>query len=258
MNETQVPAIEKMHRIFMLLMKYEHGFTLTEVINELELSKATAFRMLTHLSSLGYLDYDNPSSRYSLGPLLISLGNHAKRRIDLKVTAHPHLVELAEEVQETVKLSIYRDNTIFVLDSIDSPKRMRIVVDQGAYFPPHIGAAGKLLLAFQDEKIIDEYMKRPLDRYTEHTITDPIALTKVLKQIRAQGISFDLEEESLGIKAIASPIFDEIGAVIGAVSIPYLAHVYEEKKEKDLIDSLCRYSAAISSVIGYRGEKIDE
>ncbi len=258
MHEPTVPAIDKMHRIFLLLMRYDQGFTLTEVIKELELSKATAFRMLTHLAALGYLEYENSSSRYSLGPILISLGNHAKNRIDLKVTAHSFLIELANEVEETVKLSIYRDDTIFVLDSIESPKRMRIVVDQGAYFPPHIGAAGKLLLANQEQTVLEEYLNGTLESYTEYTYTDPVRLREVLTKIKEDNISFDHEEESLGIKAIASPVLDELGNVIGAVSIPYLAHVYDDKKEKELIDILSRYTATISSAIGYRGEKIDE
>ena len=255
MYESKVPALDKMHRIFLMLMAHEQGFTLTEITNELGLSKATVFRMLSDLSALGYLDFHGASNRYSLGPLLISLGNHAKKRIDLKVTAHPFLAELSQGVQETVKLSIFRDDTIFVIDTVDSPKRMRIVVEQGAYFPPHIGAAGKLLLAHQEQDTLDSYLGRTLERYTPHTITDPDALRAVLEAIRETGISHDLEEESLGIKAAAAPVRNEIGSVIGAVSVPYLAHVYTPEEEAGLEKEIIRCAAAVSSAMGYRGEE---
>lgn len=237
----------------MLFIREEQGLSLSDVCRRLELPKATVSRMLAYLTELGYLNSDTGNNSYSLGPQLIALGNHAKRRIDLKILAHPYLTDLSQTTRETVKLSVLRNDTVYVIDTIDSPRSMRIVVDQGAFFPPHIGAAGKLLLAFQDDEQISAYLKKPLDAFTDRTIVEAAALKAALTEIRERGFARDNEEESLGIKAFAAPVRDELGVVIGAVSIPFLANVYNEDRERRLLKDLKAASAAISSAIGYGG-----
>ncbi len=254
-NTNLVPAIVKTHAILNYMITYDTPVTLSEVSNELNLPKTTVFRLLASLSGLGYLEYSPGSGRYSLGPFLITLGYHAKKRIDVKQTAHQYMKELAESTRETVKLSIYRNNIIFVIDTIESPRDMRITVEAGTMFPPHIGAAGKLLLSHQDVAVITSYLSSPLKKLTEHSITDPILLGKMLDAIRDGEPALDNEEESPGIRAAASPIRDESGRVIAAVSIPFISSMYSEKEIDLLIAKLMQCTDSISQIIGYRGVK---
>lgn len=252
MGDVSVPAIGRMHAILSYLLENPGSFTLTELCDSLELSKASAFRMLSHLAELGYLECDLKSSRYSLGPLLIALGYRARQQIDIRQVSHQAMRSLSEELRETVKLSIFRDGLIYVVDTCQSPRVMRITVDAGSFFPPHVGAAGKLLLAFQPEEVIDAYLATDLRAFTRYTLTEPEALREQLEAIRAEGISFDRQEETIGIEAIASPVFDESGSIVSAVSVPYLANSLEQSQIESIQTRLIEHTQAISKTLGYR------
>ncbi len=254
-NNKLVPAVAKTHAILNYMISHDTAVTLSEISTVLDLPKTTVFRLLNSLTKLSYLEYASESGRYSLGPFLITLGYHAKKRIDIKQTAHQYMKELSKDTRETVKLSIYRNNTIFVIDSVESPRDMRITVEAGTMFPPHVGAAGKLLLANQKDTILSAYLSGHLKKLTKYTITNPLLLEKTLESIRNGEISQDNEEESPGIRAVASPIYDESGQVIAAISIPFISSMYSDNEIDLLITKLTQCTESISKIIGFRGKK---
>ncbi len=124
---------------------------------------------------------------------------------------------------------------------------MKITVASGTVFPPHVGAAGKLLLAYTDEDEREKIITNRLDGFTVNTITERGELRSVLQRIRELGFSRDREEETIGISAVAFPVFDSTEHVRGAVSIPYLTAL---RKEEELIGPLQRCAVKISRALG--------
>ena len=60
----------------------------------------------------------------------------------------------------------------------------------------------------------------PPDRAgTPTTITDPAALRRQLAATRARGWAGSVPERTPGIRAVAAPIFDHTGGVIGALGL---------------------------------------
>ena len=243
-----VPAIEKTDLIFSFLMGRPEGASLKEVSSSLEIPKSTAHRLLVSLTSLDYIEHDSHSGRFCLGPKLLSLSRAAERRLNLNRIATPYLTRLAETSRETVKLSVIRHEKVYVIDTVLSPRKMKITVESGTIFPPHIGAAAKLLLASLPDDEIDRYLERKLEPYTATSLTDPEQLKATVEQIRAEGLARDRQEETIGISGIAAPLRDSFGSVIAAVSIPYLSAL---RTEDELIPPLLECAEAISSRLGY-------
>ncbi len=247
-----VPAINKMNLIFDLLASEHKGLSQSTICNELDLPKATVSRLINTLHGMGYLEQDNKAGLYTLGAKLLTLGNIVDKRLDLTTLATPIMERLSESINEMVKLSIIRGLVIYPLVNIESKRAIRITLDSGTVFPPYIGAAGKLLLCLTNEG--ESYYKDSLPKigmvkYTKNTITDMDKLDSALDEIMRSGYAFDNQEESVGIYAIAAPVYNSVGEVIAAVSIPFFGD-YSDKKDKYL-PILLKCAEDISQSMGY-------
>lgn len=243
-----VPAIEKADSIFTYLMHHPEGASLKEISTTLDIPKSTAHRMLLSLSYFDYLEQEGESGRYTLGPKLLSLSRAAEQKLNLNRIAVPFLEELAKETEETVKLSVIRHQKIYVINTVLSPRQMKITVETGAVFPPHIGAASKLLLASLPDEEIEHYLSHKLEAYTTHSIVEADKLRRTIAAIRKEMIARDGEEETLGISGVAAPVKDSFGDWIAAVSIPYITAF---RSDKELIPPLERCVSGISGRLGY-------
>jgi DNA-binding IclR family transcriptional regulator len=83
----------------------------------------------------------------------------------------------------------------------------------------HTTSVGKAILAFQPAEFVDAYLRRPLQRSTEHTISDPAELRAELARVRERGIAYDHYELALGMKCVAVPVRQTDGSVRSGVSI---------------------------------------
>ncbi|MBN2508698.1 MAG: IclR family transcriptional regulator [Spirochaetales bacterium] len=242
-----VPAIAKADAIFSYLEKAKSGAYLKEISADLKIPKSTAHRILTTLISLHYVELEPFSSKYTLGPKFLAIARTVEKRISLSQTALPFMRELSSLLMETVKLSILRDDTVYVISSVESPRKMKITVESGTVFAPHVGAAGKLLLAYCDKQERDRILSNPLEKLTPNTITDKEKLISVLTDIRNEGFARDREEETIGISALSFPVHDAAEHVTGAVSVPYLTAL---RKEEELFDHIRLCARDISRALG--------
>ena len=242
-----VPAIAKADAIFSYLEQSKDGAYLKEISSDLRIPKSTAHRILSTLISLHYVELEPYSSKYTLGPKFLAIARTVEKRISLNQIALPHMNSLSLEIMETVKLSILRDDKVYVIASVESPRKMKITVESGTVFAPHIGAAGKLLLAYCDKPERDRIISRPLERLTQNTITDTEKLAYLLGEIRKDGFARDREEETVGISALAFPIMDAAGHIAGAVSVPYITAL---RKEEELFEHIKACAKDISRALG--------
>ncbi|WP_319559013.1 IclR family transcriptional regulator [Marispirochaeta sp.] len=248
-----VPAIEKADMIFSFLMQHPEGATLKETSTVLGIPKSTTHRLLISLSNLDYIEHDSHSrhshsGRFFLGPKLMSLSRAAERRLNLNRITTPYLEELSSLTRETVKLSIIRHLKVYVINTVLSPRIMKITVESGTIFPPHIGAAAKLLLSSLSDEEIEGYLEQDLEEYTVNSVTDKQMLKKEIAAIREEGVARDRQEETIGISGIAAPVRDSFGGIVAAVSIPYLSAL---RTEAELLPSLLECVNGVSRRLGY-------
>jgi len=255
-QSSAVPALDKMDLIFNLLARSPEGLSQASIVTDLKLPKATVSRMINRLKELGYLEQNHFTGLYTLGAKLLTLGNIVNRRLDLADLAAPSLKALSEDINEMVKLSIMRGDTVYPLRSFESRRAVRITLDSGTVYPPYIGAAGKLLLALTEEGL--NYRRKLLPQiemksFTPYTITDKEELQRTLDQISHERIAYDNQEESEGIFAIAMPVYNSFGETVGAVSIPFFGDF--RNKAESYRSRLKACTDKISRSMGYEKGK---
>jgi IclR family transcriptional regulator, acetate operon repressor len=220
----------------------------TEIANELKLSKAAVHRILSSLRGKGLLEVNDESRRYSLGPAALALGRAYVDKLDVRDLAQGELVALSDATDETATLSIRTENMRTYVSQVLPDREVKMTVPLGRPFPLHAGSSSKAFLAFLPETEIDEYLLAPLDQLTDTTIIDADALRADLRRIRKLGYAVSFGERQAGAGSVAAPVFDHNGRPSAVVSLcgPVERFASEvEEAAKLLLEATARISARL-------------
>lgn len=194
--------------------------TLAEVSGVTGLDKGTTRRLLLTLMQSNYIAQDPLTHHYRLGRAIRDLASNVGDTQDLRAIAQPALLEMASEFSVTAFLSIFKDGAAVCLDRVHDMRGLEVHWWQiGGTLPLNCGGAPKLLLAYQPEEEIEQFIPERLEKMNEKSITSKKALRKRLALIREQGWECAIDDVALGLTALAVPIFDDERKLICAISI---------------------------------------
>lgn len=242
-----IKSIEKMFAILSLYTMDRTSLSISEIQEELGFPKSTAFRILNTLEKGNFIQKNPDNHRYSLGFQFFRLGSIFQSQLDLRSVALPIMRKLVEETSETIELNIIDELSRVCIEKIDSPLDVRNFVRVGERKPLHLGASGKILLAFlngQDrEKVIPQLEKKHETQLT-HLRVD-------LKKIQEKGYAITKGERVPGSFAIAAPIFNVAGELVASITLAGPIQRLSEEKENKFIHLLTESARNISEHLGY-------
>ena len=190
----------------------------SEVARRLGVAKSTAHRLLTTLTSRGFIEQNHGNGRYRLGLHLFELGHLAASRLELRRRSQTLLEELREVSGWTVHLSVAQGSDILFLERLPTLRGMQAMEEYRRRWPLHVTSSGKAICAFDPEAA-----KRRADAgfpvYTTHTINSPQKWAAELADVRRQGYATSREEVMYRLASVAAPVLDIHGVAIAAVSI---------------------------------------
>ncbi|WP_110241522.1 IclR family transcriptional regulator [Nocardioides gilvus] len=196
-------------------------FGITELAEDLEMSKAAVHRVLATLRLKGLVDLDPRTRRYALGVGTLRLGLAYLDRIDVRRMGRPAMERLSERTGETTTLSVLLggQERIYV-DQVTPDREVILSVTMGEPYPLHAGASGRVFLAHMDSSAVDAYLQEsPLTRMTDNTLTDQVELRRVLAEVREQGWAVSDGERKGGAAAVAAPVLSHDGFPVAVVSV---------------------------------------
>lgn len=215
-----VPAVDRAAQILHALAASDSALGVSELSRQLGLNKSTTFDILTTLCHHRLVERNDSAKTYRLGYALAELGHHVRERIDLRAVAHPHLLELAREIQETVFLGTFHDGYVTIVDKEEAPHDLKITSPLGRRVHYSAAAYGKIFLsALADNEATQLMRHNPPRAYTTKSITKPAPYRAALAQVRKQGYALDDEEYLTGVRAAAAPINDAQGCVVAALCV---------------------------------------
>jgi IclR family acetate operon transcriptional repressor len=191
----------------------------TQIANELGLSKAVVHRILSALRNKGIVEFDPVSRRYALGPMIMSMGLTYLNKLDARKIAAPELVGLSKLTNETATLSVRSGTSRVYVDQVTPDREVLMSVQIGVPYPLHAGASSKTFLAFLPDEEIDHYLEVPLRKVTPATVTDRRKLRRELEQIVERGWAQSSGERQAGASSVAAPILDYRDYPIAVVSV---------------------------------------
>jgi IclR family transcriptional regulator, KDG regulon repressor len=214
--------------------------------------KTTMHRIVHSLVEAGFLTACGENG-YQLGLKLLHFGSLVKDRLDLRGIAFPFMQNLQMELQEAVNLIVLQDNQAIYIEKIDTPQPVRVYTKIGRTAPLYAGACPRLLLAYiekeEREQILSNVEWKP---YTSHTILNREELEPILEETREKGYSVSYSELTEGSAAVAAPIFNDMGAVVGGLSVAGPENRFREGRLPTLIEATVRTAKEISAALGYK------
>jgi len=222
---------------------------------KLTLHKGSLHRILSLLRKKEMIYQDPLSRQYCLGPKVVELAWNVLSQQELRSSVKNYLLHLRDLTQETAGFYIQVGIQRVCIEEVESPHGLRYAAKVGLSFPIYVGAPGKALLAFLPEKKLNEII-RELDfhQYTPHTITSAERLLKDLELARRKGYSTSNGERTLGVRAIAAPVFDRNGDVAGAICVLGPSDRLTRNKMQEVIAKIAESSEKLSRELGYSGK----
>lgn len=249
----QVQSLTRALRIMNTLAEYSHGLTLSDLAHTVNLPTSTAHRLLTTLQNERYVRFDNERSVWRIGVQAFQVGSTFVRSRDLVSIARPYMRRLMEESGETANLGIIDRGEVIFLAQVECQKTMRAVAGPGGRAPLHSTATGKTLLAWLPEGEAAELLNgRPMHRETASTICVASVLLSGLAEVRACGYAVDDEENAVGLRCVASAIFDEHSQPLAGISISGPAARVTAARVPVLGDKVAKIAAEITAELGGR------
>lgn len=211
--------IQSVERAVRILQCFEDQDQLgiTQIAKKAELTKSTAFGLVSTLVETGLLEQDPGTSQYRLGLELFRLGNRVDA--DGRQRIISELTVLCETLGETVNYMRPEGSDIVYLVKKETSHSMRICTTIGQRLPMYCTAGGKAIMAYLPEKQREEILQSfRFSAFTENTLITAEDLRRELVTARAEGCAYDREELELGLTCIAAPILNRFGYPIAAVS----------------------------------------
>lgn len=192
--------------------------TLSEVAQRVDLTRATARRVLLTLTELGYVTQNGRG--FSLTPRVLDLGYSFLSSFRVVELAQQPMEQLVDEVKESSSMSILDDTEIVYVARVPTSRIMTIALALGSRLPVYPTSMGRVLLAGLPDEKVDEYLgKVDMAELTPHTITNEAEFRQKLAEVRDQGFALVDQELEEGVRSIAAPITNSRGDVIAALNI---------------------------------------
>lgn len=135
------------------------GAGTSEVARSAMIPRPTAHRLLSALSTEGFVDRDPHTGHWMLGPELYLMGSVAAERYDIAHLAREHVDALAEATGESAFFSARRGNETVCLLRADGSFPIRsFVLYEGKRLPLGVASAGLAVLSFLPDTTIEAYL----------------------------------------------------------------------------------------------------
>jgi DNA-binding IclR family transcriptional regulator len=192
--------------------------TLTDLARRAGLPLSTVHRLAGELVTWGALERD-AGGRYSVGLRLWEVGSLAPRGLGLRERALPYLEDLSQVTHENVQLAVRERAEVVFVERIAGSRAVPVHTRVGGRFALSATGVGLVLLAHAPHEVQEQVIGGPIERFTEHTVTDPKALRRMLADVRTNGFSVSDRQVTEDSLSVGAPIRDPAGTVVAAVSL---------------------------------------
>lgn len=229
--------------------------TLVELSDEIGLNSSTVFRILSTLSSHGYVQRHEKNGRYTLGLACLELARSYQSGDPVRHLAFGDLENLRDATSETVHLARLDKMEVVYVEKLQGLHAISLMSSMvGGRLPAYCTGLGKALIAHQDPEVVREYYEEHgLPKITDTTITDIDNLFEQLAEVRQRGYAVDCGEREPEVRCVAVPIFGIDEEVVAAISVSGPAsRIGDVENNTELIEQTLQTARSISARLGAR------
>jgi IclR family acetate operon transcriptional repressor len=250
--ESPSTAVDRTISILEAVAARSSGMSNAEISRKLDIPKSSASYILRALEKHGYLRRDG-DNKYRLGLKVLNLGRGALSAIDVREVALPMMRSLVEHVHITSHLAILDGTQAVYVERVESPGFIKMDTWVGRRMEIYSTSVGKSLVShLPEERVLEILRERGMKKRTVTTITNPTRFLRELEAVRERGYSLDDEENNLGVRCVAAPVFNAAGEVEAALNITGTTQQVNKETLPRIVDLVKEAARRISTQLGYR------
>jgi DNA-binding IclR family transcriptional regulator len=242
-NKNNIKSVVSGYLILKAFEKRREPLTLSEISQLTNMHKSRLYRYLNTMVDLGLLtryDYQNFPT-WTLGPELITLGEAAFDSFDLAKESIEELIKLKNKLNETVALSIWREEGPFFIRWEKSNSTINLGLETGLYIPIY-SASGKVFRAFMPQEITNDLYENEVQKGK----IDPESYREEIELVKKRKVAFSEASYIQGVVAISAPIFYSNQELAGAMSVIGINGILDTSMEGKAVQSLIETTERIS------------
>jgi len=229
------------------------GLTNSDISRRLKLPKSSASYILRILENRGYLTRETNSGKYRLGLKLMGLTRESATHTDIREVAKPIMESFVKRTNLSTHLAVLDNGRAVYVEKVENANSfIKMDIWVGHRLPVHSTAIGKVLLSQMTEAEVLAILElRGMEKKAPKTITNAKRFLKELEKVRTYGFAMDNEENSPGVRCIASPIFDAQGKIVAALGTSDTIIRLDESHLPKVVEMVKKSAAQISNLIGF-------
>jgi IclR family transcriptional regulator, acetate operon repressor len=256
LSDSPSAAVERALAMLEAVALAPDGLSNAEISRTLEIPKSSASYILRTLEARGYLGRDTGSGKYRVGLKILSLSRGALGGLDVRAVAVPIMRRLMQQTGLTCHLAILDGCEAVYIEKIEPEGFIRMDTWVGRRMPVHATSVGKAIVAYVTAEQLEEILRRGgMEKRTPKTITTPSRLLKELGKVRNQGYAVDDEENNLGARCVAAPVFDERGSILASLGLSGTTQQVSPQSMPRVVEALRDAARHISMSMGYRPQR---
>ena len=247
-----VPALERGLRLLQEFGRDNHQLGAPELARRLQLPRATVFRMLNTLESMGFLQRVNGND-YRLGLAVLRLGFEFLSSLDLTELGQPIIEQLCFEIELPCNIVVRDGRSIVYVAKVKPPTPLTSSVRVGTRLPAHAALLGRVLLAdlsLPELRVL--YPEEQLEVFSNRTPSTVMDLFNLVQADRERGYVYGAGYYENSISTIAAPVRDHTGMVVAALGATLASQGVESETLPELVDKVCIAADKLSALMNYR------
>jgi IclR family acetate operon transcriptional repressor len=248
-----VGSVQSLDRALTLLteMARVDGISLSELSHRANLAPSSAYRLLQTLATRGFVEFLERDQLWSIGVEAFRTGTAFQRRHSIATVGRGIMADLVQSCGETANIAIFDNGEIVFVAQIESQEPIRAFFRAGERRAAHASGIGKALLAEMPRKSVERIIAaRGMERFTDHTLTEPVALFGELGRTHVRGWALDDEERNVGMRCIAAAIFNEFGDPVAGLSVSGPVARLDDDRVARLGPEVAAGAAEITRLVG--------
>jgi DNA-binding IclR family transcriptional regulator len=238
-------------QVLELLAEAPFELSVSDIAELLSMPRASAHRLCKTLVEGGFIEPVPGSKRYSLTPKSLWVGSGYLRHSKIYRAAFFPMQSLAKQIPGTVQLGVLSEGKVLFIHSVGYPGSTEAFADVGLKRALHATASGKLFLTQMPLDKVEQLMAQGVEKYTERTTVSFVGLREELKQIASKGFAVNDEELLPGYLALAAPVYDSSGGLVGTISITVASDHTHAGYNSPHAASLCESARMTSLQLGF-------
>lgn len=261
-HESKQPdSVAAVLRVFSILtaLSERKDTSVTELSVRLAMPKATVYRFLQTMKSLGFVHQESESERYGLTMKLFDVGAKAIQHLDLVELAKPQMQILSEKTSETIHLGILVDGEVIYINKVDAKYTLGMYSRVGKRAPIHVTALGKALMAWETPERRDAIMAgMHYTRFRPNSAVGPEQFLEELERTRQRKYGIDDQEFEEHVICMSAPIFDHWNSVVAGLSVSFPEFRFDPARKEEYAAMIVDASRAVSLALGCSAYPLDQ